>query len=236
MKKSLLFAVLFSFTINTTVQAQLRDEPYDLWDLLIGGKVGASASTLTKIGGDIKFWPTGSIYTEVFVNPHFSMTFEAGYSRKGANNVIVDEWRFGNLPEDDRQLYEEQVPHGPAHPYTHNFDYMTTSYLMKYYIKQDVDVPVQLAFYSGLSFSTLVSAKSKVGDISHDIKKHLHGGDFSVPLGVELLFGRNFTIDGRWNWSPRKIANNDSELGKVLFGPARNQYFSLTLGYKFLVF
>lgn len=236
MKKSLLFAVLFSFTINTTVQAQLKEEAYDLWDLLIGGKVGASASTLTKTGGDVKIWPTVGIYTEVFVNPHFSMTFEAAYSRKGANNVIVDEWKFGNLPEEDRQLYQEQVPYGSAHPYTFNLDYMITSYLLKYYIKQDVDVPVQLAFYTGLSFGTLVNARAKVDDTSHNIKKHLHGGDFSVPLGVEVLLGRNFTIDGRWNWSPRKIANNDSELGGVLLGPARNQHFSLTLGYKFLVF
>lgn len=234
MKKSLLFAVLFSFTINTTVQAQLKEEAYDLWDLLIGGKVGASASTLTKTGGDVKIWPTASIYTEVFVNPHFSMTFEAGYSRKGANNVIVDEWK---LTEEARQRYAEQgteVLLGPAHPYTYNLDYMTTSYLLKYYIKQDVDVPVQLAFYTGLSFGTLVNAKAKVDDISRDIKKHLHGGDFSVPLGVEVLFGRNLTIDGRWNWSPRRIA--DSEMAETLLGPARNQHFSLTLGYKFLVF
>ena len=77
MKKSLLFAVLLSFTINTTVQAQLKEEAYDLWDLLLGGRVGASASTLTKTGGDIKIWPTATVFTEVFVNPHLSMTFEA---------------------------------------------------------------------------------------------------------------------------------------------------------------
>lgn len=234
MKKSLLFAVLLSFTINTTIQAQLKEEPYDLWDLLIGGKVGASASTLTKTGGDIKFWPTGSIYTEVFVNPHFSMTFEAGYVRKGANNVIVDEWR---LPEDARQHYAEQgteILLGSNHPYTYNFDYISTTYLLKYYIKQDVDVPVQLAFYTGLSFATLVNAKSKIGDISSDIKSHLHGGDFCVPVGAEVLLGRNFTIDGRWNWSPRRVAK--SEKADILLGLARNQSFSLTLGYKFLVF
>ena len=231
MKKSLLFAVLLSFTINTTVQAQLREEAYDLWDLLIGGKVGASASTLTKTSGDMKIWPTVGIYTEVFVNPHFSMTFEAGYSRKGANSVIVDGWRF---PEENRQLYEEQVPYGSAHPYTFNLDYMMTSYFLKYYIKQDVNVPVQLAFYTGLSFGTIVNARAKVDDTSHNIKDKLHGGDFCVPLGVEVLLGRNFTIDGRWNWSPRKLA--DSELGNVLLGSARNQFFSLTLGYKILVF
>ena len=234
MKKSLLFAVLLSFTINTTVQAQLREEAYDLWDLLIGGKVGASVSTLTKTGGDIKIWPTVGIYTEVFVNPHFSMTFEASYNRKGANNVIVDEWK---IPEETRKRYAEEgieILAGPNHPYTYNLDYISSTYLLKYYLKQDVDVPVQLAFYTGLSFGTLVGAKSKVDDISTNIKKHLHGGDFSIPLGVEVLLGRNLTIDGRWNWAPRRVAK--SEMADILLGPARNQFFSLTLGYKILVF
>ena len=234
MKKSLLFAVLFSFTINTTVQAQLKEEAYDLWDLLLGGRVGASASTLTKTGGDIKIWPTATVFTEVFVNPHLSMTFEASYVRKGANNVIVDESRI--TPE-ARQRYQEEgieILLGPNNPYTYNLDYINTTYLLKYYLKQDVDVPVQVAFYTGLNFGTLVSAKSKVQDISRDIKKHLHGGDFSLPVGVEVVLGRKFTIDGRWNWSPRKIS--DSEFSEMILGKARNQSFSLTVGYKFLVF
>lgn len=234
MKKSLLFAVLLSFTINTTVQAQLKEEAYDLWDLLLGGRVGASASTLTKTGGDIKFWPTASVFTEVFVNPHLSMTFEASYVRKGANNVIAEEWR---ITDEARQRYAEEgveILLGPNNPYTYNFDYINTTYLLKYYIKQDVDVPVQLAFYTGLSFGTLVSAKSKVQDINRDIKKHLHGGDFSLPVGVEVVLGRKFTIDGRWNWSPRKISK--SEMSEALLGKARNQSFAVTLGYKFLVF
>lgn len=226
MKKSLLFAVLLSFTINATVQAQLRKEPYDLWDLLIGGKAGASASTLTKTGGDYKFWPTASIYTEVFVNQHFSMSVEVAYNRKGVDNVVIDE---STVSEDLRYDYLL----GANYPYTYNLDYITTSYLLKYYFNQ------HFGLYTGLGFSTLVSAKSKVpnqegNQVSSNMSSHLYGGDFNVPVGVEIVLGQNFTIDGRWNWSPRKIAKSD--LGKGLLGQARHQYFSLTLGYKFLVF
>ena len=144
MKKSLLFAVLLSFTINTTVQAQLKEEAYDLWDLLLGGRVGASASTLTKTGGDIKIWPTATVFTEVFVNPHLSMTFEASYVRKGANNVIVDESRI--TPE-ARQRYQEEgieILLGPNNPYTYNLDYMNTTYLLKYYLNRTLTCPFRL--------------------------------------------------------------------------------------------
>ena len=221
MKKILFFAVLLSFAVNTTVQAQLRDDPYDLWDVLVGGRVGVSASTLTKNDGDYKIWPCASIFTEVFVNPSFSMTFEAGYSRKGSNNVTID---GSVIPAEDK----ENLLFGPEHPYTYNLDYINTTYLVKYLVKQ------RIGFYTGLCFSTLVSARAKVDGISTDIRDEMHGGDFSIPVGVEIILGKNLLIDGRWNWSPRRVT--DTSKAQLLLGKARNQFFSLTVGYRIQVF
>ena len=233
MKKILLFAVLLSFTVNTTLHAQLKEEPYDLWDVLVGGRIGPSMSTLTNTDGKAKLWFHGCIFTEVFVNPNFSMTFEAGYSRKGANQVIIDPTR---IVEEERGKYLV----GPENPYDYNLDYLNTGYLLKYSFNQ------KLGIYTGINFSTLVSGKAKVkssqnidannGEVEfvNDIKKELHGGEFTIPIGVELVFAKNFTLDARWNWSPRRVAKSDK--ARMLLGKARNQYLSLTIGYKILVF
>lgn len=224
MKKSLLLVVVFSFAVSTTVQAQSKEEPYDLWDLLLGVKAGVSVSTLTKVNGDYKFCPTANIYTEVFVNPHFSMTFEAGYSRKGINNVIVTENQIYRIAEDMRDQYY----YGPNHPYTYNLDYINTGYLLKYYFNQHIGI------YSGICFSTMVNAKSTVADVNWNIKKHLHSSDYNIPIGAEIVLGKNFMIDGRWNWSPRKVTNSNHAF--MLLGKAHNQTFTLTVGYKTLLF
>lgn len=221
MKKILFFAVMLSFAVSTTVQAQLREEPYDLWDVLVGGKVGPSISTMTAVGGDMKPWFRGALLTEVFVNPNFSMTFEAAYSRKGAKNIVVDP---NMIIEEERENYLV----GPENPYEYNLDYLDTSYLLKYSFNQ------KLGFYAGITFSTMISGRAKVANLNNDIKSELHKGEFSFPIGVELVVAKNFTIDGRWNWAPRRVAKSDK--ARMLLGKARNQYFSLTFGYKILVF
>ena len=107
-------------------------------------------------------------------------------------------------------------------------DYFTTSYLAKYFVTKNV------AVYSGLGFSTLLNAKSETMGHSSNIKDNLHGSEFVLPVGAELLLNNHFTVDLRWNWSPRPLAKNDK--AKSILGKSRNQYLALTVGYKFQVF
>ena len=218
MKKILFFVAMLSFAVNTA-HAQLKDEPYDYMDLVVGGKIGASAATLTKLGGDYKIFPYGGIYAELYFSKKISMALEVSYSRKGTNNVIVQ----GEQIADD---WREEFSHwGEEYPYNYTFDYINTSYLFKYYLAPSINI------YTGLCLGRMVSAKAKFADKDVNIKSIVHSGDFSIPVGAELLLGKRLTVDGRWNWSPRGIAKGDN--AKRLLGNPCHNFFSVTLGYKF---
>ena len=110
----------------------------------------------------------------------------------------------------------------------YNIHYINTSYLFKYF-------PVKnLGIYTGLSLGRQIGARMKAQGSSVSISDDVKRGDFSIPVGLEYTFGRNWTVDARWHWSPGKIAKSDAQ--KTILGNAHNQLISLTVGYKFLVF
>ena len=180
---------------------------YDYMDVLLYGKAGGSGATITKQGGDIMWGPAGGFGVELYFRTYFSMAFEAFFSHKGGSNIRHS---------------------GYDTNYDYRLDYFTTSYLAKYFVTKNV------AVYSGLGFSTLLNAKSETMGQSSNIKDNLHGAEFVLPVGAELLLNNHFTVDLRWNWSPRPLAKTDK--GKSILGKSRNQYLALTVGYKFQVF
>lgn len=180
---------------------------YDYMDVLLYGKAGGSAAMLTKQGGDILWGPAGGFGVELYFRQYFSMAFEAFFSHKGGTGIHHD---------------------GYDTSYEYRLDYLTTSYLAKYFVTKNV------AVYTGLGFSTLLNAKSETMGHSSNIKDDLHGSEFILPVGAELLLKNHFTVDLRWNWSPRALASSNK--AKSILGKSRNQYLALTVGYKFQVF
>ena len=210
MKKLILAFALLMAGISTT-EAQKRYDYYDVWDVMVGGKVGGSAGLLTKQTCDPLWGPFGSIEAEMYLSKKFSMTLEMSAAHKGADNVFTRE-------------------SGNTHAYyQYRMDYINISYLLNYRFARQ-----HLSLYTGISFGVLANAKSMKNGISTDIKKELHRGDYSVPVGIEWTLGKHFTIDGRWHWSPRWVAR--TQKAKNILGKSRHQFFSVTLGYKVQVF
>ena len=210
MKKLILAFALLMAGISTT-EAQKRYDYYDVWDVMVGGKVGGSAGLLTKQPCDPLWGPFGSIEAEMYLSKKFSMTLEMSAAHKGADNVFTRE-------------------SGNTHAYyQYRMDYINISYLLNYRFARQ-----HLSLYTGISFGVLANAKSMKNGISIDIKKELHRGDYSVPVGIEWTIGKHFTIDGRWHWSPRWVAK--SQKAKNILGKSRHQFFSVTVGYKVQVF
>ena len=218
MKKIFLAVVLafcgFNYASAQTYQTKYDYEyynrkpyEYDYMDVLLYGKAGGSGAMITNQGGDIMWGPAGGFGVELYFRTYFSCAFEAFFSHKGGSNIYHS---------------------GSETNYDYRLDYFTTSYLAKYFVTKNV------AVYSGLGFSTLLNAKSETMGHSSKIKDNLHGSEFVLPVGAELLLNNHFTVDLRWNWSPRPLAKNDK--AKSILGKSRNQYLALTVGYKFQVF
>ena len=90
MKKLILAFALLMAGISTT-EAQKRYDYYDVWDVMVGGKVGGSAGLLTKQPCDPLWGPFGSIEAEMYLSKKFSMTLEMSAAHKGADNVFTRE-------------------------------------------------------------------------------------------------------------------------------------------------
>lgn len=207
MKRTMMM-LLAAFVCLSSVNAQKKHN-YDTMDLLVGGKVGIGASTLTSIDAKYQFFPTAGIYGELFINPSLSMSLELAYVHKGGNDT-----------------YAVKAPE--YGPYDYHLHYINTSYLVKYYVTKE------LGIYTGLTLGRSVGAKSKFEGSTTDIKDEVKSGDFSIPVGLEYNIGKNLTLDARYHWSTGKIAKTDK--AKYILGDAHNSLITLTIGYKFLVF
>ena len=88
MKKLILALALLLGGLNS-VQAQKYLDYYDVWDVLVGGKLGGSAGLLSKQSCDPLWGPFGSIEAEMYLNPKISMSLEMSAAHKGADNVFT---------------------------------------------------------------------------------------------------------------------------------------------------
>lgn len=208
--KKILLAIALTIACVNNVAAQ-KGYQYDIWDVLVGGKVGGSAGVLTKQTCDPLWGPFGSIEADMFLNKHLSMSLEVSASHKGADNVYTREGE------------------GQYGYYQYRMDYISTSYLFNYHFLRQ-----HLNLYTGLTLGRIFNAKSMNNSHSIDIMDEVHKGDFSVPVGLEWTLGKHFTIDGRWHWSPRWVAK--TQKARDILGKSRHQFVSLTIGYKVQVF
>ena len=201
--------LFLAFVLNTSGVGSASAQ-YEIWDVLVGGKVGGSAGMLTKRTCDPLWGPYGGVYAEMYLNKWLSMSLEVAAAHKGADNV------------------KTRVDDGYAY-YQYRMDYINTSYLFNVHMFRQ-----HLSLYTGLSLGRAFNAKAMRNNHSVDIMDYVHKGEFTVPVGVELTIGKHITLDGRWHWSPLKIS--DSERATRAFGASRHQFFSVTLGYKTQVF
>ena len=206
--KRIIMILIAIIVCMSSVNAQ-KNHNYDTMDLLVGGKVGIGASTLTSIDAKYQFFPTAGIFGELFINPSLSMSLELAYAHKGGNDT-----------------YAVKAPE--YGPYDYHLHYINTSYLVKYYVTKE------LGIYSGLTLGRSVGAKSKFEGKTTDIKDQVRSGDFSIPVGLEYNIGKNFTVDARYHWSTGSLAKTDK--AKYILGDAHNSLITLTVGYKILVF
>lgn len=208
--KKIFLAIALTIACMNNVAAQ-KGYQYDIWDVLVGGKVGGSAGVLTKQTCDPLFGPFGSLEAEMYLNKKLSMSLEISASHKGADNVYTRE-------SESQHSY-----------YQYRMDYINTSYLFNYHF-----IHQHLSLYTGLTLGRIFNAKSMKDSRSIDIMDELHKGDFSIPVGLEWTIGKHFTIDGRWHWSPRWVAK--TQKARNILGKSRHQFVSLTIGYKVQVF
>ena len=176
MKKLILAFALLMAGISTT-EAQKRYDYYDVWDVMVGGKVGGSAGLLTKQPCDPLWGPFGSIEAEMYLSKKLSMTLEMSAAHKGADNVFTRE-------------------SGNTHAYyQYRMDYINTSYIINYHLFRQ-----HVSLYTGLTLGRLVNAKSMKNGQSIDIMDEVHKGDFSVPVGIEWTIGKQGAKGKEYPW------------------------------------
>ena len=181
---------------------------YETSDILVGVKGGPSYTTLTGLDGKYKLGGNLAAYIEVFFTDNLTMDIEFAYTMKGSKDVP--------LLTDYSKLRD------------YDLDYFSAIYLLKYYFNNKVGA------YAGLNTAILARGKVKGDGETMDIRDYLHKGDFGPVIGLEYVVNNKWTVDGRWMWSPRTIS--DSDFARHNIGKARNQTFTVTLGYKFQVF
>lgn len=181
---------------------------YESTDILVGIKAGPTYTTLTGLGGKYKLGGTLGAYLEMYFTDNIVMDLEVAYNMKGSSDVPLL-----NSPEKLRN---------------YDLHYLSATYMLKYSFNR------HLGLYGGLNVSVLTYGKIKKDGQTMDLRDHLHQGDFGPVVGAEYVIGDKWTIDGRWMWSPRKIARDDLAYKNI--GNTRNQTFTLTLGYKFQIF
>ena len=93
--------------------------------------------------------------------------------------------------------------------------YLNIPILANYYVYKG------LAVKAGVQPGILLSAKEG----SHDIKDHMKGFDFAIPVGASYEY-QNFVLDARYNIGLTKANKEGNRSNK-------NSVFQITLGYKF---
>lgn len=213
MKKWLMLAVACLFA-----QLSAMAQKEELWDIYANGKAGATASTLTGLGGDMRVMPTIAGGVEVRIYEKTAIGIEVSSTWQGGKDI----WH--RLQSAESADDAGNVAEGP---YEYRLHYINTSYFYKHFFTP------RLNAYTGFSLTRLIGAKAEAEGLKRNIRSNLHKGDITIPVGVEYEY-RNLTLDARYNWSFRHLAK--SERAKAILGDARNSMFMLTLGYKVQIF
>ncbi len=207
--------IIFIFCFVSCFINNVSAQNFDVSDLVVGGKIGASASKFTSVKCDPMFGAYGTAYAEIYIKKGFAMDIELSMIHKGARNIYYSSSKFD----------ENKVSLGP---YEYRLDFLTTSYLAKYYITNNIGL------YGGVNASIMFNAKAENNNHSVNIKDQLHRGEIGAAIGVEYVFKNKYTIDARYNFGINKLPK--TKLAKDILGNTHVHNISITFGYKFLVF
>jgi hypothetical protein len=204
MKKTFLLLFIFSMFLSNVMAQNDEIQP---WDMFIGAKGGVNYSNLTVLGGDYKLGGVGGIFAEIYATKGFSINTELTYSRQGSKNVIRSEAEYPDS-------------YGT---YFYKLDYFNTNYLLVWHLTKNIGI------YTGAHVGLVINAKSIFNNVETKIKKEIHRGDISIPVGL-CFEVKNFVIDARYYQPIREIAK--SPLAHQVLKNAKNRVFEVTLGYR----
>jgi hypothetical protein len=170
-------------------------------DAYLGAKIGMNIATMTNTdGADPRIGLSAGLLGEYFITDIFAVQGELLYSMQG-------------------NKYESKGATAKT-----KFDYLTIPVLAKVYplVGQGFNI------YAGPQFGFVVSAKSKVSDISVDVKDNVESFDFGVALGLGYDTKCGLLFDARWTPSVTDLYKSD-----LLEIDCKNSVFTISVGYKF---
>ena len=239
MKKQLLLMAFVCWTAGLMAQHQTGR-------LSIKPMAGVNLSGFSNATADIygmKVGFTGGAELEYGANPWFGLSFGLIYSQQGAkidgtiDGIVIDEYgdrwmtstnmdgklscSYLNLP----LMANVYIPSLKGLAIKAGFqlgiltsDKMTAEGMI---VMQNMDYLASSSYQmnSGRRLNQLVGYNTDMSDVCHSI-------DFGIPMGLSYEY-RNIVLDARYYFGLTKIDKTDNP------DTARNQYFSITLGYKF---
>jgi hypothetical protein len=99
-----------------------------------------------------------------------------------------------------------------------------------------LNIPLMIQYMAGDGFRIqagpqvgfLVSAKSKIGNVEENVKRHFESVDFSVAFGLGFLSNSGLGIDARYNLGLSNINENESA------PKLKNRVWQIGLFYQFM--
>jgi hypothetical protein len=166
----------------------------------LGLKGGLNVATLSTASSNSNIDPRISInlggLAHIHITKEFALQPELLFSGQGAKQTI------GGVD------------------YKTNLNYLQLPILLQYMMGTGFRIE------TGPQIGALMSAKSKVGDVTTDIKNSYKTVDFAWVLGAGYLTSSGFGIDARYNLGLAKINDNDG--AKI-----SNRVFSVGVFYQF---
>ncbi len=215
--KKILYTLLLIFGAMSSASAQ-----HNPWDISCGGKVGATYSSLTTIGGDNVITPNVAGFIEISFTEKWGMALEVGYKRYAQRNVYMNaddiSYRYPSM-----DLASVIANSGR---YDYSVDYIDVNYFAKYYTKYNLNL------YTGFKMGRMLHGKVEHAGDNTSLRKKIHHGNFSIPIGVEYEY-KNYLIDLRYELGIQHMAITSN--AKAMLGSARTSAISLTVGYRFLL-
>ena len=204
MKKLVLVLSIMLFSVGTYAQ-------HAVGTLTIQPKVGLNISNYTKSdGADSRIGLAMGAEFESQITNRFSLSVGALYSMQGAKIATVDASTGINVKT------------------TFKTDYINSPIMANVYVVQGLALKAGIqpginvnASYSASAQGVTVSGKLSDVGVGVNVKTL----DFAIPVGLSYEY-KNIVLDARYFFGLTKIDKTDEP------DTARNQYVSITLGYK----
>ncbi|MFT4032372.1 MAG: porin family protein [Siphonobacter sp.] len=202
-----IITVLVLMLVAGTVSAQREN-------LSFGPMVGGNYSTIVGIKNipsitpEYKLGPTAGLFLNYSIREHFGLSLNALYSEVGAKDY---------LGTNDLKL-----------------NYINVPVLATYYFGNDMGTgAIRPKLFLGPNVNFLVGNNDLVSGVKIDFNKVDVGLTAGIGVNIGLSNQQWLNIDLRYNRGFMGLYHNPDQLIKPYVQDARNQYFSLTVGYSF---